>query len=289
MCRSLTLLLLIFQAVVVTLGVKTTSGEEIKFPVRPTPIVVAPVVPSVVTPDIPTETTPQVLEYGRFYVVESNDKFFLLASPSTIASVTYEEGPLKLRGIFVDGTGDIETRTYASKFLAIVDAKKEASGVAELIAVPSGVTGEEKILRTFVQIGRGPRPPPVVVVPDEPEVDPTPTPDTPTGFRVILVYESSDKYPPETNNILFSTKITEYLSRACVQGPNKIPEWRKWDKDVQLTSIESPTLKALWEQSKPKFGTLPQLIIAVNGKAQIVELPPTEQETLDLLKKFGGQ
>ena len=288
MCRSLTVLFLLLQPVLL-FGEDTVGG--IKFPVRPTPIVVAPVVPSVVTPDITTDGTPQVLEYGRFYVVESNEKFFLLASPSTIASVTYEEGPLKLRGIFVDGTGDIETRTYASKFIAIVDAKKEATGVAELIAVPSGVPSEDKILRTLVQIGRGPRPPPVVVVPDEPEVDPTPTPpeDVPTGFRVILVYESSDKYPPETNNILFSTKITEYLTKACVQGPNRIPEWRKWDKDVQLTSNESPTIKALWEQSKPKFGTLPQLIIAVNGKAQVVELPPTEQETLDLLKKFGGQ
>lgn len=284
MCRSLTVLFLLFQAVV-TLGEDTVGG--IKFPVRPTPIVVAPVIPSVVTPDVSTDTTPQVLEYGRFYVVESDEKFFLLASPSTIASVTYEEGPLKLRGIFVDGTGDIETRTYASKFIAIVDAKKDVTGVAELIAVPSGVPSEDKILRTLVQIGRGPRPPPVVVVPDEPVVDPTP--DVPTGFRVILVYESSDKYPPETNNILFSTRITEYLSKACVKGPKDIPEWRKWDKDMTVTSQESTTLKALWEQSKPKFGTMPQLIIAVNGKASIVDLPPTEQETLDLLKKYGGQ
>lgn len=280
MGRSMLLVLLLSSAVFAA-----DPTGDIRFPT-----LVIPPSPKVEPPPEPAPPQVPVLEYGKFYVVQSETQFFIAASPRQSANVTYETGPLRLRGMFADGSGDIETRNYSSKFIAIIDASKGVSGKVELLAIPVGIKSENELVRTVVEVGKTPIPPPGPT-PDKVDVKPhPPKPDVvvPTGLRVLFVYETSAKYPPEVTKILYSTAIVEYLNQRCVKGDDGRAEWRKWDKDVQIASTESKTMKALFEQAKSKLGEMPQLVIAVNGNAKVYDLPPTEQETLALLKKLGG-
>ena len=258
------------------------------------PSVLSPVVfPTFVKPvkeadPVPTDFVPTI-KSGQWYVVASDTEFFLLASPAGIVNITSESGPIKLRGTFVDGTGKVETRSYPQKFLAIVDAIDGKTGRVELIAVPKAVAAESDITRRLIEVGNGPRPPPGPVDPEVDPIVPTPPgPVVPTGFRVIFGYDTmSAATTREKLNSIYSTAITAYLTEHCAKGPKSIPEWRKWSFKVVTTPDESPTLTALWEQSKPLFKSGPQLIIASNGKANVFDVPNTEAETLALLKKYA--
>lgn len=258
-------------------------GQEIKFPTT----VVSPVVEPQPKPDLSPQKVPRI-DPGEFYVVESDKQFFLLASPEKFASVTYETGPLRLRGLFSGGTGKVETRNYTSSHIAIVDAKYGVSGRAELIAIPAGLTEEKEIIRTWVEIGTSPRPPPDDEK-DEVSPDvPPPSPVDPSQLRVIMVFESGKAYDKETTNILFSTKIVEYLNAKCVKDAAGRPSWRKWPKGTTVVDSEPEPLRSLWNQYLPRMGTLPQIVISAGTTAEIYQLPATEQATLDLLKKIGG-
>jgi hypothetical protein len=127
-------------------------------------------------PKVNTRASAAVLSPNRFYVVSGEEKFFLLVTPPGVASVEYLTGPMKYRGIFADGTGKIETRTYPGKFLAEVTTDKTA-GEAYLAAVPAGVQDEKDITRITVKIGSG-----VVPVPPPNPPDPTPPPGVPLDF-----------------------------------------------------------------------------------------------------------
>ena len=51
---------------------------------------------------------------------------------------------------------------------------------------------------------------------------------------------------------------------------------------------ENDTLKKLWAATKPQLGTLPVIVIVTDQKGEVLPLPATEAETLDLLKRYGG-
>ena len=253
---------------------------RIVFPVLPTPDKqpVAPAPPA--DPDaVPT------LAYGKLYVIQSETAFILLASPRELVTITPTPGPIAVRGVFVDGTGRVETRTFQSKYVAFVDAGETASGRVELIAVPVGVADELAISRQLINVNHGPQPPPKPVDPVNPVDPPTPAP---TGFRVVFAYESSAALTREQLNILNSTQITAFLNANCAKGADGRADWRKWDRDISISSRESATIVELWNAAKPKLGTLPQMIVAVDGKATVMDLPATEAETLSKLKTIAG-
>jgi hypothetical protein len=130
---------------------------------------------------------------------------------------------------------------------------------------------------------KGPRPPPG---PNPPGPDPTPKPN-PASFRVLFVYESAANHTREQLNIINSTAIAAYLNEKCVKDSAGRAEWRRFDPDVTLSSKESETIKKLWEATKPALGKLPQVVIVVDGKGEVFDLPETEAETLALLKKYA--
>lgn len=157
-----------------------------------------------------------------------------------------------------------------------------------------------KISTLMIQASTGPRPPPVdpplpvdpapprPVDPPKPVDPPVPMP-TPaiTGVRVLIVYESAAALNREQLNIVNSTQIRAYLNEKCVKTNNQ-PEWRRWDKStIDITGLtnETQTLQQLWKDVSPALTTLPRLVIAVNGKATVHDLPATEADTLALLKK----
>jgi hypothetical protein len=138
--------------------------------------------------------------------------------------------------------------------------------------------------------------PPAVctVVVGESPAPPTPTPPTPTpspipgdGLRVLIVYESAElsKLPPAQATVLYSPEVRGYLDTHCAKGPDgKTPEWRVWDQNVP-TGAEA---KAWQDAMARKRDRLPWLVVG-NGKAGFEgPLPATVDETLMLLKLYGG-
>lgn len=120
-------------------------------------------------------------------------------------------------------------------------------------------------------------------------VPPNPVPPVPpvvTGLRALIVWESSANHTKEQLNILNSTKVRDYLNKKCKDGKQG---WRMYDKDVKVSDKESEVFKALWNDVKDKISTLPCIVLVSDQKAEINQLPPTENDTLALLEKWGGK
>ena len=255
-------------------------AQKIWFPAVPVPDK-APVAPA---PPADPDAVP-TLVYGQMYVVQSDAAFALLTSPKGLVTITKAEGPISVRGIFPDGRGEYETRTFKSKYVAFVDAVKDAAGRVNLTAIPIGLTDESAITEQLIDIGAGPRPPPGPDDPVEPDVPPIPAP---TGFRVIFVSDTAANMTREQLNIVNSTAISAFLNEACVKSASGHAEWRRWSKNQKVEATESPTIVALWNDSKSKLTALPRMIVAVNGAATVMEFGATEAETLAKLKTAAG-
>lgn len=264
---------IILALAIAAAGVAVVNADEpipakpsLVFPgVAPTPA--APVLPDAVTTLLPSQ----------LYVVTSDQPFLLLASPARMVTITQEQGPIKIRATFADGSGKLETRTYAAKYVAIVEAASD--GRVELLGVPAGVTDESEITRRLIDCGKGPIPPP--------DVEPEPEPDVPPGpqtLRVIMAFESSAPMSREHLNTLHSTAITAWLNEHCTKGPDGRAGWRKWDQDVVVEANEDPEIAAIWKASKSQLGTLPRLIVAAGTKVTVMDFEATESATLDKLK-----
>lgn len=271
----------VLKIAVISLGILATAivvrGED------PTPVPtkakvtfpgVAPVPAAPVLPDAVS-----VLQANQLFVVTSDEPFVLIASPANLVTITRETGPLKVRSVFADGTGKLETRTYSAPHIFIVEAAGE--GRVELIAIPNGFTDDGDLVRRWVDCGHAPQPPPG---PDVDPVNPTPV----TGFRVLMIYETSAKLTREQSNILNSTKIRGLLNQVCTKGSDGRAEWRCWDKDIEVGANESKPLVDLWNAVKPKLGELPKLVVAINGNATVMELPASEDATFEKLKSLAG-
>lgn len=130
--------------------------------------------------------------------------------------------------------------------------------------------------------GTGPTPPGPDPKPPEPDPD-NPAPIPVDGFRVLIVEETAEraKLPAKQLNILFDKSIRDYLRAKCADSGK---EWAIWDKDVD-TSNEPK----LWHDvMKRPRKSVPWLVIS-NGKTGYEgPLPGTVEETLKLLKQYGG-
>lgn len=140
---------------------------------------------------------------------------------------------------------------------------------------------------------------PVVVTPVvTPTVTPvTPTPDaTVTGFRALIIDETSAKVTASQRAIINSTAIRAYLSSHCIKSPDGIPEWREWDPDITLGSSVSPTMKKMFMDLKADISNpldkskLPVIVVSSGTKGQFFQITPTTTEAavLAMLRTYGG-
>lgn len=127
----------------------------VAFAADPAPPVVN--LPEVVV--VPEAGTPTKLTGAELYVFDGNTPCVVTTSPRGILAVTREAGPLKVKGIFAGGTGKVETRSFAGKYVWMVDVV--ATGRAELLVFPPGIIDEAGILRRTIDANHGPLPPPV--------------------------------------------------------------------------------------------------------------------------------
>jgi hypothetical protein len=114
-------------------------------------------------PSPPPERLPKFvsdLSEETWLVIESEDPIVVTSSPLGHVTVQPEEGPVKVRGKFADGTGKIETRVFSSKHLYFVNAIKQGK-IEILIFTPQVVTEEKDIPRFPLNVmGIAPIPPP---------------------------------------------------------------------------------------------------------------------------------
>lgn len=159
-----------FFGIGLTLSTIVYQSAEPKYPPWPTaPVIVVPVPPNSVT----------ILKPEYFYVVQSDSPSLLLPSPNGVVTITEETGPIRLRGKFVDGNGQVESRTYSGKQVWIVEGL--SSGDVELLKVPHGAKTEKEVERRSIRVemGVGPIPPP------NPKPDPEPIPGDPVLVKKL--------------------------------------------------------------------------------------------------------
>lgn len=245
-----------------------------------TPTIRLPVAPVAPTP-APAPTAITKLAGNEWYVIDSDAPILVLASPEGIVRTTEDAGPIKLRGLFVDGAGKVETRTYKGKQVVTVEAV--TTGRVELLIVPVGSTAAKDVIRVMLDV-TGARPPPGPT-PDPKPPEPKP-PEPVKSFRVLFVYESGDTLTAAQHSVMYGKTVSDYLN-AKTTPDGKWAGWRRFDKDDEAAN-ETASIKALWAAVKPQLTGLPCVVIEVNGKAEILPFPDSPAAALALFKKYGG-
>ena len=236
------------------------------------PVIVAPIPP--VPPPAPGAVP--VLPAKVSYAIASNKPFFVLASPGQLVSVTYELGPITIKGHFIEAPEKYVSRKFTEKYIADVEAV--GTGRVELVIVPSGVTKEADIIRRLVDCQVAPIPPPVPPVPPVPP-GPTPAPIPGPGLHALFVYESSTltSLPAAQLAALYSKVVRDYMRSKSI-------DFRFYDADV---SMDGET--QLWKDAmKLKRDSLPWVIISDGTKGLSGPMPADIDGTLKLLKTIGG-
>lgn len=227
-------------------------------------------------PPSPSPRIPIVVAADQLFVVTSDAPCVLIASPEGKANVSTERGPITIRGKFVGGTSSFETRTFSAKTVFVVEPT--GSGAVELVGI-SGELNAPIVDRRTLMLGEGPKP-------DPKPPEPTPAPIAADGLHVLIVIESSDaaKLAARQVSVLTAKPIRDYLEARCPKVGG-VAQFRIWDKDVN-TANESK----LWQSAfgRPRGG-LPWIVVS-NGKSGFEgPLPASVEETLTLLKRFGGE
>lgn len=118
---------------------------------------------------------------------------------------------------------------------------------------------------------------------------PGPTPPIPAGgMRVLILEETADrsKLPPAQLSVLFDKRVRDYLdSKTPLGSDGKTHEWGIYDQHTDLSGVG-----AMWEELRKRpHASLPWIIVTSEGKVvHEGALPANTDETLALLKRFGG-
>jgi len=116
---------------------------------------------------------------------------------------------------------------------------------------------------------------------------PGPTPPAPPapiplpGLRVLIVYETADlsKYPKDQLAALYAKSVRDYLATKTVKNG-----YRFYDQNTDV-SKDDPA----WQTGMARPRTALPWILISDGKTGFEgPLPATTDDTLALLKKFGG-
>lgn len=134
----------------------------------------------------------------------------------------------------------------------------------------------------------GPVPPGPTPPGPTPPTPPGPAPIPTTGLRVLFVFESKDltKYTPQQKSILYGDTVRSYLTAKCAKGPDGVtPEARFFDKDQNVANESK-----IWQEAmKRPRGSTPWILISTGTEGYEGPLPATVEETMTLLKRYGGQ
>lgn len=241
-----------------------------------TPAPVPPKLPDVHFPNPPAPKPVPVpvgpgsafqLKQGVQYVITSSAQIQVIASPAGVLTVSPDVGPLRISGVFSDGTGSRETRTYKQPFLYIVEATA-TGGTCELIAVssltdPAGVTRQAVTTDTPAPVpGPGPGPTP----------GPTPPPAG-SGAWAVVVFDQ--KAPTiAQGQVIDGPTLTALRAAGKSQSMGNVDDAaaitsHKYDVVMQRANVQAPAVLVLDKDGKP---------------VSTVKLPATDAELATFLK-----
>lgn len=142
------------------------------------------------------------------------------------------------------------------------------------------------VIRKRIKVG------PVVPQPDPPPGPnpPGPAPIPLSGLRVLILEETSNRQslPPSQVSVLTSGEIRGYLNTKCAKNAAGSPEYRVLDIDNNVSALEKHWQDAVDSYKKLPSKTLPWLIVSDGKTGYQGPLPVTVDETMTLLKKYGG-
>lgn len=121
----------------------------------------------------------------------------------------------------------------------------------------------------------GPKPPP--------EPPPPPAPIPVDGFRVLVVYESSETMTPGQHSAVYGKTIRDYLDSRCAAGPGGRREWRVWDPDIDTRG----EAKHWQDAMRRKRDRLPWIVVSTGKTGYEGPLPDTLEKTMDLIRKYA--
>lgn len=134
-------------------------------------------------------------------------------------------------------------------------------------------------------IGDVPPVPPIPPGPNPPvpPVPPVPVPIPGDGLRVLMVYETAQPITAAHRAVLAGLQVRSYLTAKCAKN-GTVPEWRVYDKDVNLSNESK-----VWQDAmKRPRSSLPWIVISNGTAGYEGPLPPTVDDALKLLAKYGG-
>jgi hypothetical protein len=146
------------------------------------------------------------------------------------------------------------------------------------------------VLGTPTPTPPGPTPPgptPPGPTPPGPQ-PPGPTPPQPPapipgpGLKVAVVYESGENLTPEQNSILYGEKVSAYLNQVAAPGPGGRKFWRI----LEQNRVYPPELQVWNDVLKRPRTSLPWIVISNSATGYEGPLPPTEDQTIELVKKY---
>ncbi len=214
------------------------------------------------------------LSEETWLVIESPVPITVTSSPLGHVSIQPEEGPVKVRGKFADGTGKIETRVFSSKHLYFINAVKQGK-IEILIFEPNVIVQEKDIPRyTLNVMGVMPNPPPVPPKPDPnpkpepPKPDPDPMPEPVSESILIEVLED-----PLARNLDTSMVLEALVSWSSFKDAGH--DWRVY-------SVRSPEPLAIEAIALAKEQNVPPPALIVRDKTSRKPL-----RTLPLPKTFA--
>lgn len=296
----------LFAAVLLALLVSScqSHAQQPQTPPVDNPPVIAP--PVVVKPDSdePVTPTPDPLTKQFAIVATSRGAVLgdLIARPEVghLLKLTLEGLPESADPVFWTYSETIPDRDERDngKWVGL-SFPPEVAGKAYLIqAAVNAEAGKAPLvaMRWIIVSGKGPQPPPVVdpVDPDtKPPKPPVVDPATVGPFRALIVRDtnSDGDLTQAQRNAVQSAAVVAYLTAKCVKESDGTPSWRSWDDSFDDDQITDGDWLPLYRQalSERKSSTKPWLCIWRDGKLiHSAELPGTEDDTLTLLKKFGG-
>lgn len=135
-----------------------------------------------------------------------------------------------------------------------------------------------------------PVPVPVVPVPDVPTPEPSPSPEpeivVAPNLRILVVEDKRqrDNLPESQKQITKSTEIRRYILAKCQKERWGYPAFRLFDHEDDPKRDHDYWRKMF---SRPRT-SLPWVVISNDKSTLSGPLPLTVEETLRILKQFGG-
>jgi hypothetical protein len=233
-------------------------------------------------PAVPDKMPPKTinvnsLSTGQIYVVQSDEAVQLLASPEGRVTITTETGPIKIRGVFVDSGGKVETRTYEKKQVFLVE--RVAQGDVELLMVPKGPVTRRIVIDPLLPI-----PPPKPVEPPKP-VDPPVTDKSPwdnaPGLRVLIVYPQHGVMTADQHAIITGKRYREYVDAKCVKEGGEAAYW------FLKSNEDASGLATTWQKAYAMAANRTWYIVGNGARWEQGPLPATVDAMLAVTQKYG--